>query len=159
MHKKKKEIKKEKVIKSKKVKIDKTKERAKIIAFIKYFSTFFAIQNFDIKVNFKDETTNGNLAEIIIEEDYQRIKIDVMGDFFKEPKVEQRKALLHELCHYVNWSLYSIAWDLHNGKFYTKDQIRAANEKATCMVELLLDRALTMDLLNEKKEYKKYHGK
>lgn len=159
MQKKKKEIKKEKPVKSKKVKIDKKKEREKIIAFIKYFSNFFAVQNFDIKVNFKDETTNGNLAEIIIEEDYQRIKIDVMADFFKEPKAEQRKALLHELCHYVCWSLYSITWDLHSGKFVTKDQIRAANEKATCMVELLIDRALTMDLQREKKEYNKYHGK
>lgn len=159
MHKKKKQIKKEKVTKAKVKKINEAKEREKIISFIKYFSNFFAIQNFDIKVNFKKETTNGNLAEIIIEEDYQRIKIDVMGDFFKEPRAEQKKALLHELCHYINWSLYSITWDLHNGKFHTKDHIRAANEKATCMVELLLDRALTMDLSKEKKEYKKYHGK
>lgn len=159
MHKKKKQIKKEVITKAKKIKIDKAKERARITAFIKYFSSFFGLQNYEIKVVFKEEIENGNLAEIVIEEDYQRIKVDVMAEFFKETRIQQSKTLMHELAHSVCWGLYSIAWDMHNGKLHTKDNIRFQNEKATSIIENIVHKSLTMDLSKEKKEYEKYHRK
>ena len=159
MHQNKKQTKKEKITKAKKVKIDKEKEKARIKEFIGYFSNFFGVQNYEIRVEFKEEIENGNYAEIIIEEDYQRIKVIVMAEFFKDTRRGQAKTLLHELSHYVCWGLYSAAWDLYHGKMVTKDHIRFQNEKTTSIIENILDKAFTQDLSNEKKYYSKYAKK
>lgn len=159
MHQNKKQIKKEKITKAKKVKIDKEKERARIKEFIGYFSNFFGVQNYEIRVEFKEEIENGNFAEIVIEEDYQRIKVIVMSEFFKDSRKGQGKTLIHELAHCVAWGLYSAAWDLHSGKMVTKDQIIFQNEKTTSMIEKIIDKAFTQDLSREKKYYNKYARK
>lgn len=131
-----------------KKKIKKTKKLSqkqtikKVTRFLDEIQWLFQINNFDRNLIIKKEEA-GNLAcEVTYEEDYQRITIRIFPCFFINSLQDQRKMILHELCHTITIPSKKIANDLLDGKLKTKDEIADINERATSQIENILDALL-----------------
>lgn len=128
----------------------------KIIELLEKFDWMFQTTYHDKKISIMKEDEDGKMAEIVYVQEYQQIEVRVYPLFFKHSKGEQRKALLHEMCHVINAPSKRISSELLEGKLITPEQIRMANEEATSKIENLLDRLLTGGLGYAKQAYKKY---
>jgi len=96
------------------------------------------------------------LIQVKIRKDYQDIEFIIFPIFFQEDLQDQRKILLHELCHSITLPSKQAMSDLHEGKLITPETIRKINETETSKIENILDRLLDNELLYFKKAYKNY---
>ena len=134
----------------------KRKDLDRIKDFLEDMGWLFGTNNLEKKIVLKKEDKDGLLAEVTYEDDYQRMSLSIFPLFFKDKPQDQRKALLHEFCHYINHQLKIAAEDALNGKMITQDQITRANEQAASKVENLLHGLLQGIPAYAKKAYKDY---
>lgn len=90
---------------------------------------------------FLDETTEsgGKVgADVTINRDYQRVRIQVYPCFFEMTPEDQRGALLHELCHSFADRLQSITENLIAGRIETKVSLQQAVEETTSRITAIL---------------------
>lgn len=114
----------------------------KVRTFLDEIQWLFQINNFDRQIVIKTEADGDLACEITYEEDYQRITIKIFPCFFTNNFQDQRKMILHELCHTITIPSKRLADDLLEGKLKTKDEIRDINERTTSQIENILDALL-----------------
>jgi len=118
----------------------------------------FNLHHFEKEIVF-EANDNGNLADISYEENYQRLTLRIYPCFFKQSEVEQRKTILHELCHTITLPLRTAFHEFLDGKATTKEQIKFLNERETSILENLFDLLLKGELNYAKEAYKDYINK
>lgn len=124
--------------------------------FLGVFQYMFGIQNFDHEIIKEKEDYNDRMAFVTTEHDYQRVTIRIYPLFFTKTKKEQRKALIHELCHTLIVQSKRDAYALLDGKLVTHDAIDDHNEEATSKIENIIDGLLQGRFTQEVKTYKKF---
>lgn len=115
------------------------KDTSKVCKFLDDIDWLFAIQNFDRNIVLKEKDEDNKCAEITFEEDYQRITVNIYPTFFKQTDKEQRKALLHELCHTITIPMNQLSIDFIRGKAVTEETFYSTMERATSQIENILD--------------------
>ena len=95
-------------------------------------------------------------AEIFYDEKYQRVEIKIFPNFFEKSLENQRKMLLHELCHTLTLPAKLESRKLLDGRLITADTIHDTNERFTSKIENILDDLLKGNLHYAKKAYKNY---
>lgn len=138
----------------------------RIEAFLNGIDWLFQVNQYDKKLSFPDrdkeekEDMEGEvLAEVVVDEKYQVLVITIYPCFLKSSLAEQRRVLLHELCHTITNAPKACAIDLLNGKLVVEDKICDANEMATSKIENILDGLLRGKLLYAKEAYADYINK
>lgn len=132
------------------------REGKRIQKFLKDFQWMFGLQNYDRTLTFAKEDKDNLAASVVIEEDYQRIKISIFPCFFENSLEHQREYLLHEFCHYLTDPVAEIACDLANGRVQTDYSRRFANEKSTSRTANIIRSLLIDNMTFAKKAYKEY---
>jgi hypothetical protein len=134
------------------------REQAKkrIRVFFEGMDWLFQIQNLNKKIEWMKEDDGEKCAEVIYNEDYQRITIKIYPCFFEEELEDQRKALLHELCHTITIPMHKLTIEFMQGKAVTEETVRHAHERATSQIENILDGLLQGKLYYGKEAYAKY---
>lgn len=136
------------------------KNLKRVRKFVEDLRFMFDVSMYEINIFSKneDEEKGDQIIEATIEVDekYQTIHIDIYPIFFKRNLENQRKTLLHEMCHILNTPLQEIAESLLAGKLVTEDLISAASEKATSRMENIIDALLKNRLTYAKDAYKDY---
>ena len=102
----------------------------------------------------KDE--DNRMCEIKMEEDYQRLGLTIYPIFFNHSAEEQRKALLHEMCHTFTIPLSMLNKEILEGTFHSRNEMDFAHERACSKIENVLDALLQGRLRYASKAYKKY---
>jgi hypothetical protein len=138
-----------------------TRKKKRIMNLLEQLDWMFGCQNYQRSVRFEDkdiELSNGRIPalEININDDYQELIIIIYPHFFEHDLDNQRKLLLHELCHLITDRLKNLALDLFNGRFRTYDDIQESKEKATSQIENILHKLLCGGMRYAKKAYKEY---
>lgn len=136
----------------------KAKVKKKILELLEAFDWIFAVQNYSRTIHFhkEDHEKEGVAATILYIEEYSQIVIDVYPYFFELDAADQRKALLHELCHKITVPSKKLAMKLLDGKLVTPDEIQMINERTTSHIENILDKLLKGGLKFSRDAYKKY---
>jgi hypothetical protein len=132
------------------------KKIKRIYNFLQQIDYLFSLNNFEKKVAEADKDEGGKMAEFHFEENYQRCTLIIFPRFFEESLEEQRKCLLHELCHSITIPSKSGMCELAEGKLVTPQQVDEINEKETSIIENILDRLLRDKLEYAKKAYGDY---
>ena len=132
------------------------KEEKRVQSFLKQMEWMFGLQNYDRTICFSKNADDTFAANVVVEEDYQRVKITIYPCFWDNTLKNQREYLLHEFCHYLTDSLANLAWDMMQGKLQTKEHRRLAVEKSTSMVSNIIDSLLCDNMSFAKVAYKKY---
>lgn len=136
---------------------DSKKNRKKIAQFLYDFDDMFQIQNFEKKIVYKKENNDKfTIAEICYESEYQRATIYIYPIFFTYQYNEQRKILIHELCHSITLNSKKLSFYLLDGKLVTEKQIRDENEEMTSKIENIIDLLLSGRYSEKCKKYKQY---
>ena len=128
----------------------------KIIDLVNGLQWLFNVNGFEREIIFEKENEKGKGAEIIYEENYQRLTIKIYPLFFEESLDFQRKIILHELCHCLTMPQKLLSCDLNDGLLVTINQIKTENERATSRIENILDGLLQGRLKYAKEAYEKY---
>lgn len=117
----------------------------------------FSLQNYD-RVIFlkKQEGKEGYTASIEVQEEYQRVTINIFPSFFEAPLNEQRQYLLHEFCHTISHPLLEVADNLRSGRLETPENVRIASEKTVSKTTEILHRLLRLKMGYARKAYAKY---
>lgn len=116
----------------------------------------FQVQNYDKEIVILSKD-NDAMAEILFDEEYQRITIYIYPIFFKHKESEQRKALLHELCHTITIPQKRQFVNYIDGEnTVTKDTITQTMERATSQIENILDKLFQGKMDYAKKAYNNY---
>lgn len=134
-------------------------KKRRILNFLDEIDWLFAVNNWEKTISFEKENNSENrhtAATITPNEKYQRLKITIFPEFFTCSRNEQRKILLHELCHILVAPMLINTDDLFNGKVVTDDQITFAHERVTTSIENILDGLLQGRLKYAKAAYSKY---
>jgi len=145
---------------NKKSAISKTKKR--IGDLLSRMDWMFNTNQMDRSVIYPKETPEPNefgdsvCAEIFYDEKYQRVEIKVFPNFFTKSPTEQRKMLLHELCHTLTLPAKLESRKLLDGKLITADQIAETNERLTSKIENIIDDLFQGNLKYAKVAYKNY---
>lgn len=133
--------------------------KKKILALLDSFDWLFSIQNYSkiLEISKEESAENERMAaRVIYEEEYNQITITIYPIFFEGTKEEQRKTLLHELCHTITIPSKKLAHSLLEGKLVTPEEIKFINERSTSQIENILDRLLQGKLKYAQDAYKKY---
>ncbi|MFA6295517.1 MAG: hypothetical protein WC666_03805 [Candidatus Paceibacterota bacterium] len=131
------------------------KEQERIEKLLNNLGFMFNVHNFEKEI-IHEQVDNGSLADISYEENYQRLTLRVYPCFFKQTIDEQRKTILHELCHTITLPLRTSFHEFLDGKATTKEQIKFLNERETSILENLFDLLLKGELNYAKEAYKEY---
>ncbi|MEI9966154.1 MAG: hypothetical protein WDN67_00540 [Candidatus Moraniibacteriota bacterium] len=136
------------------------KEVKRVLKFLDEIQWLFALQNYERTVTPKNQDIqNGEevrLADVTLDEKYQTIHINLYPSFFKRDLKDQRKTLIHELCHTITLPLCESAESLLEGKLITSEQIAQISETATSKIENILDGFLKGNYSHFQKQYKEY---
>lgn len=116
----------------------------------------FQINNLQRDMVLKEKDEENKAAEVVYDESYQNITINIYPCFFEHDLKNQRKMILHELCHTITLPSKLALHDFLDGKLVTPDAIYRINEKATSKIENLLDSLLRGKLQYASKAYKEY---
>ncbi len=124
------------------------KKTKRIKDFLNEIDWLFNLNNFDKVITLAKEDeiekTYSNTeikvtCKICYDDIYQRIEIVVYPYFFRHDLPEQRRILLHELCHSLTLPSRTLSEDLLDGQLVTHKQIIDTNEKMTSKFECILD--------------------
>jgi hypothetical protein len=137
----------------KKKKINKKK---RIKDFLEGIDWLFQVNNFEKDIIYKKEDKDDNAAMIFFDKEYQRIIVKIYPVFFKHRLKDQRKFLLHELCHYLRDDSFVAIEDLLKGKVLTSENARRINESETSVITNILDGLLQGRLKYARDAYQKY---
>ena len=125
--------------------------------FLENIQWLFQIQNYDRKFSILKADDGEKKAEIHYDEEYQTIKISLYPLFFKSKLEDQRKILLHELCHTLTLPQKILFFDFIDGtKTATKDQSIFLNERETSQIENIIDGLLQGKFTYAKKAYRDF---
>jgi len=149
MKKKNKQLKKVKKLTNKQV-------RKKIMKLVDGFCNLFGLNLYEIVYFWMKEDEENITASVTLEEPYQRISINVYPQFFGLEPREQRKAILHEICHTITLPSKIQANDMLDGKLVTQKAITDMNERTTSIIENILDCLFLQRTGNAKEAYNKY---
>jgi hypothetical protein len=139
-----------------------TRGEQRIINFLDSIDWMFQLNQFDRNIVIKKEEhpeNNNVIADITCEENYQRVTVRVYPSFWKQSLKEQRKVLLHELCHSITLPSKNAMHNFLLGKLTTPDQIDGINETETSKIENIVDRLLQGDLRYARRAYEKFIAK
>lgn len=128
----------------------------RIVKFFDGIQWLFQVQNFSRNLTIQKEDEGKKVAEIIFREDYQEIEIKIYPCFFKENLKEQRKILLHELCHTITIPQYNMLIEFIRGKTITEESADSIHERSTCQIENILDGLLQNRMSYARLAYKEY---
>lgn len=132
------------------------KESKRVQDFLESIDWFFALNNFDREIVIKEQDTDNIAAEFSFREEYQSVTVKIYPCFWTHSLADQRKMLLHELCHSITLPSKAVAYGLLDGKLTTFDRIKDINEEATSKIENMLDSLLRGRKTYAKKAYKDY---
>jgi len=136
--------------------ISKTKQISRVVKFYEEIEWLFGLGHFERTIIEKEIDRDNIVATVEYDEKYQRIFVDLYPLFFTKDPIEQRKYLLHELCHCITYQLKKLSLDLRDGKVVTEDQIKFEDERATSKLENIFDGFLRGKLKYAKQAYKNY---
>lgn len=136
---------------------EQVKNRVRI--FFEGMDWLFQIQNLSKKIDWMKEDEDGKAAEVIYREDYQTITIKIYPCFFEEEPEEQRKVLLHELCHVITIPMNRLTIEFMQGKAVTDETVRSIHERCTSQIENILDGLLQKRLQYAVRTYGEYLSK
>lgn len=148
-------MKKKTKTKTKKIKKPTQKQnKKKLMDLVFGLAPMFSVNMLDIEYRWMKEDDNKDLcADITYDEPYQRITIRVYPVFFSLDLREQRKAILHEMCHIITLPSKLQANQLANGKIVTEQSSTDTNEKQTSQIENILDMLMTAKTTKAKTAY------
>lgn len=136
------------------------KQKKRVLDFLSAVEWAFELNNYDRNIVFSKEPKDVGVgecqAEIHVDYSYKNVNITIYPSFWKENLEEQRKILLHELCHSIVASLTLCADNLLDGLFVSRQMIDRENERTTSAITHLLDMLLTGNMKYFKKAYKDY---
>ena len=132
------------------------KTKRKIIQFLNEIDWLFGTNGFERDIVYKEHDEGERCAEINYDEPYQSIVLSIYPCFFEEKPEDQRKILLHELCHTITMPSKVAMRSLLDGQLITRYAILNINERETSRIENILDGLLQGRLLYAKKTYKNY---
>lgn len=138
-----------------------TKKDKKFVQdFFEELQWFFGVQNYDREIAIEKEALDDPgitaWADIVIEEDDQRVRVRIYPPFWELTRNLQCKTPLHELCHVMTNPLKEAVDDLIDGKLITPEARRIAIEKSTSMVENALHSLLSGRSKYATEAYKKW---
>ncbi len=136
--------------------LSKNQVKIKIQKFFEDIDWMFHINGFEKAIIWKENDENDFAAAVSFDEEYQRVIIKIYPNFFNHELGDQRKFLLHELCHYFIHPMDNLLDNLLEGKLITKIQAAKENEKATSQITNVLDQLLQGRLKYAQQAYKDY---
>lgn len=97
------------------------------------------LNEWDLVVNFSpnDHSDDDVIATITVDHVYLSARIHVRPSFFKESRVKQELALVHELCHIISEHSRLIASNLRNGVMHHDHEINDINEQLTQRIAMI----------------------
>lgn len=134
----------------------KKSEAVKITNFLESMDWMFSTQYYEKNIILKKRKSGRAVLRIVYIVEYQQITIEIYPGFWELSLKEQRKALLHEMCHTITIPSKMAACDLLDGVFVPKERIVDINEEATSRIENILDRLLSNGLDYAKQAYADY---
>jgi hypothetical protein len=129
---------------------------ARVLKFLEDIDWLFSLNNFDRVIKLPAEDDEDVVAEVNFDEKYQRINVRLYPCFFAHTLDEQRKALLHELCHSITIPSKVALHDALDGDLVTKKRANEINETTTSKIENILDGLLRGKLRYARNAYKNY---
>ncbi len=120
------------------------------------FDFLFSIQNYSRLMRFMESDEGSILARCKIDEDYQRMTIEIYPCFWAKSVSEQRSTILHEFIHIWFEPLVLEATKAINDQFVNKESIRRALERGVSSAESVLDRLFVGKLRYARKAYTRY---
>lgn len=132
------------------------KQKKKITDFFEAIDLLFQINNFSKTIICKEQDDEKKCAEIFLDIPYQTIEISIYPVFFRRTQKEQRKDLLHELCHCITLPTKIALHDLLSGKLIPSHILQNINEEATSKIENILDGLLQGRFKYATKAYSDY---
>lgn len=139
---------------ARKNKLENNKKR--VVKFLEDMQWLFQVQNYERKLSIMKEDLDDKCAEVIFNEDYQRIQIKLFPCFFEQTLEEQRKALLHEFCHTITIPMNKLTIDFMSGKAVTEETVRTVHERSTSQIENIVDGLLRLRFAYARKGYNHY---
>lgn len=143
-------------MKKKKQKSIKKQQTQRIQNFLNEIDWLFQTNNFDKEIILKRQDEDKKAAEIIYDDVYQTITINIFPCFFNCSLTCQRKMLLHELCHSITLPSKLALYNFLEGKLVTPQEIQNINEKETSKIENILNGLLIGQLKYAVKAYDNY---
>ena len=134
----------------------KKKTEKKIVDLVRELAPFFDVQNYDISVTFTSTNVEEYAATIFTDHKYRRLNFKVYPIFFEQTLDEQRRGIIHELCHTLTECLDNCAVNLLEGKLITLESIKHANESSTSQMQQMISVLLEGDGQLYTKAYKNY---
>jgi hypothetical protein len=128
----------------------------RITRFLDEMQWLFSINNYDRNIIFAEKDSDHTAAKIECDERYQRITLTIYPHFLTLELEDQRKALLHELCHVWTLDSKALTFDLLEGTHVTFEQAKNVNEVLTSRLENVLNGLLSDRLKYAKTGYKNY---
>lgn len=147
---------------AKKIKrVKRVSKKDRVLRFLEEMEWMFGINTHDRVVAFREKDCENDdgadiAAEIHYNQEYQNVKITIYPCFLEHTLEEQRKMLLHELCHVITLPSKTASHSLHAGNMVTTDEIRRINEEATSKIENMLHQLLKGNLKYAKTGYNNY---
>ena len=142
--------------KKKEVKQKKFKKEQRVLNFLDAVDWAFGLNGYEKHIILKKVDSENMAAEIVYREDYQAVEIGLYPLFFTQTLKEQRKCLLHELCHAITLQSKGALHDTLKGLLITPKRIREINETETSKIENIIHRLITGGLGYLKQGYKDY---
>lgn len=141
----------------KKMKNTHKKQLERVRKFLGDIDWFFSINNFHREIIVKDsDDAEGVAAEFYFDKKYQHIEISLYPLFFRLDQEEQRKCLLHELCHSFTLDSKEVAHNMLRGIATDEKRIASINEEMTSKFENLLHGLLIGKYRYAKRAYRDY---
>lgn len=115
----------------------KRKERKFISETVDYFRQKLFLHEWKIHIHYVDEKKETERddhfvsADISCQSEYSVANIRIFPDFLEEKKEEQKRILLHELCHIITEPHSEIYGQMLNGRLITPNIEHQVNEKIT----------------------------
>lgn len=135
----------------------KDKAKKKVLKFLEDLEWMFDYNNYEKSIVFKEEDKDEIACEVVEDWDYRRITIKVFPTFFTHSLKDQRKFLLHELCHSYSNKIYQQLHEIINhGKFISWNSVKQNNEECTSRITETISRLLEGNLRYAKRAYSDY---
>jgi len=112
--------------------------------------------NYDLGFIWATEDFKECAASVDVDEPYQRLVITIYPSFWNHDRDNQRKFILHEMCHVLTDPMNSVIKNLQNGILETDHHRSNAVERSTSYLTEILDAFLLGSYKKKKQAYAKY---